>query len=379
MALSEVVIVVLWAVAITAIVVGFATLQYFRRAGDLAESDVNVLEAGSTLIDVIATAGLIVDEKDVVVRSSASATAMGLVRRKKITSDQVLRLIDDTRKDGRPHVVEMKLRGTARKESRLFDVKTVFASNRNVVVLLEDKTESRRLDEARRDFLVNISHELKTPIGAIGLLAEALIDATDDADMVKKFSSNLRTESRRLGALVQGIIQLSRVQTVDVLAEALPLRTSDLVAEAISRCEVFAESRRVTVEPKCPDSIWVVGDDELLTIAIKNLIDNAISYSETDTVVRIVVSATKNSVQVEVSDHGVGIPAGELDRVFERFYRVDPSRSRVTGGTGLGLSLVKHISLSHGGDVDVESQIGTGSTFTITLPRFEPQQPGVNL
>lgn len=379
MAWSEVVVVVVITAAITASAVGVGTWRYARRAGEFSQSDINVLEAGSALIDVIATAGIIVDYTDSVVRSSASAAAMGIVRKKRINDSDILRLVDDTRKQGRPLVVEMELRGTARKEMRLFDVKTVIASNRNVVVLLDDKTESRRLDEARRDFLANISHELKTPIGAIGLLAEALIDATDDPETVKKFSTNLRTESRRLGELVQGIIQLSRVQTVDVLAEALPLRTSDLVAEAIERCSVLAESKRIAVEPKCPDSLWVVGDVELLTVAVKNLIDNAINYSESDTTVGISVTATKSSVRIAVSDTGVGIPAEELERVFERFYRVDPSRSRVTGGTGLGLSLVKHISLSHGGDVSVVSQIGAGSTFTVSLPRFEPQQPGVNL
>jgi two-component system sensor histidine kinase SenX3 len=379
MSWSEVALVVLVTAVLTAFLVGYFTWRYARRAGEFSQSDINVLEAGSALIDVIATAGLIVDYTDAVVRSSASASAMGLVRKKKISNPAILRLVDDTRKQGRPIVVEMELRGTSKKEVRLFEVKTVIASNRNVVVLLDDKTESRRLDQARQDFLANISHELKTPIGAIGLLAEALIDATDDPETVKKFSANLRTESRRLAELVKGIIQLSRVQTVDVLAEALPVRGSDLVAEAIQRCAVLADSKRIAVEPNCPDSLWVAGDVELLTVAVKNLIDNAISYSETDTTVRVGVTATKTSVRFAVSDTGVGIPQDERDRVFERFYRVDPSRSRVTGGTGLGLSLVKHICLSHGGDVAVVSEVGAGSTFTMTLPRYEPQQPGVSL
>lgn len=376
---GEVVLIVASAMLLTAGVVSLSTWSYARRIHYAIRTDINVLEAGSALIDAIATACIIVDHTDQVVRYSASATAMGIVRNRRINNPEILRLVKDTRNQGRPLVVELELRGSAKKEKRDFEARTIIASNRNVVVLLDDKTENRRLDEARRDFLANISHELKTPIGAISLLAEALNDATDDPTAVRRFSATLLTESRRLGELVQGIIQLSRVQTIDVLAEAQPVRSSDLVAEAVKRCAVLAESKQIKVSAHCPESIWVVGDVELLTIAIKNLIDNAMNYSESNTEVNIAVTTTKSSVRFTVSDNGIGIPAAEIDRVFERFYRVDPSRSRVTGGTGLGLSLVKHICLSHGGDVSVRSELGIGSDFTVTLPRFEPHVGGIKL
>jgi len=379
MAWSEVLITVIVTVLATAFTVGYIGWRYTRRSAETAVSNINALEAGSALIDVIATAGVIVDYSDTVVRSSASSTALGIVRKNAIVNRDVRRIVEETRKQGRSLNVELELPATGRKRYRLFSLKTVIASNRNVVILLDDMTESRRIESERRDFLANISHELKTPIGAIGLLAEALMDATDDPALIKKFSASLRTESQRLGQLVQGIIQLSRVQTVDVLAEAIPVRVSDLVAEALDRCSVLANSKNIEFIPRCPDAIWVGGDVELLTVALKNLIDNAIHYSDKGTSVNVDVSATKSMVRVSVKDRGVGIPAEDLDRVFERFYRVDPSRSRVTGGTGLGLSIVKHIARGHGGQVDVESVVGSGSTFTIALPRFEPQQLGVSL
>jgi len=379
MAWSEVLITVIVTVLATAFAVGYIGWRYTRRSAETAVSNINALEAGSALIDVIATAGVIVDYSDTVVRSSASSTALGIVRKNAIVNRDVRRIVEETRKQGRSLNVELELPATGRKRYLLFSLKTVIASNRNVVILLDDMTESRRIENERRDFLANISHELKTPIGAIGLLAEALMDATDDPALIKKFSASLRTESQRLGQLVQGIIQLSRVQTVDVLAEAIPVRVSDLVAEALDRCSVLANSKNIEFIPRCPDAIWVGGDVELLTVALKNLIDNAIHYSEKGTSVNVDVSATKSMVRVSVKDRGVGIPAEDLERVFERFYRVDPSRSRVTGGTGLGLSIVKHIARGHGGQVDVESVVGSGSTFTIALPRFEPQQLGVSL
>jgi two-component system sensor histidine kinase SenX3 len=201
-----------------------------------------------------------------------------------------------------------------------------------------------------------------------------LVGATDDPETVRKFSKNLLKESRRLADLVQDIIQLSRVQSNEVLRKATPVRISDIIAEATERCAILAESQKISITVECPESEYVVGDSELLIVAVKNLIDNAIQYSEPKKRVGIGVNATENSVQIAVADAGMGIPQDEQARIFERFYRVDVSRSRETGGTGLGLSLVKHIALSHGGEVTLFSQVGVGSTFTIRLPRFDPAQ-----
>jgi two-component system sensor histidine kinase SenX3 len=376
---STVVLAVLGATVASGVVVALVTWFVTRRAISGRGVDRNVLEIGDVLevgeklIDVLATAGLVLSNSNAVVRYSASATAMGLINNRSLAVPELLAIVNEVRRSGEPVFQELEL---ARKSGDYYwvDVRAALAGNGNVVLLLEDNTEGHRLDDARRDFIANISHELKTPIGAIGLLAEALVGATDDPETVRKFSKNLLKESRRLADLVQDIIQLSRVQSNEVLRKATPVRISDIIAEATERCAILAESQSISITVECPESEYVVGDSELLIVAVKNLIDNAIQYSEPKKRVGIGVKATDNSVQIAVADAGMGIPQDEQARIFERFYRVDASRSRQTGGTGLGLSLVKHIALSHGGEVTLFSQVGIGSTFTIRLPRFDPAQ-----
>ncbi len=370
---STVVLAVLGATVASGLIVGMFTWLLTSRSVSGRIVDHNVLEVGEKLIDVLATAGLVIDHSNTVVRYSANATAMGLIHNRSLAVPELVAIVDDVRRTGEPIFHELEL---ARSSGEYYwvDVRAARAGNGNVVLLLEDNTEGHRLDDARRDFIANISHELKTPIGAIGLLAEALVDATDEPEMVRKFSTNLLKESRRLAELVQDIIQLSRVQSNEVLHKASPVRISDIIAEATERCSILAESRSITITVECPESVFVVGDSELLIVAIKNLVDNAIQYSEPKKHVGVGVTVSENSVQIAVADAGMGIPKDEQARIFERFYRVDASRSRQTGGTGLGLSLVKHIALSHGGEVSLFSQVGVGSTFTVRLPRFDPQQ-----
>ena len=370
---SAVAIYVICAATVVGLIVGLFTWLLTRRKYSNTIADHNVLEVGEKLIDVLATAGMVVDDSNTAVRFSASATAMGLVNNRTLVISELVSIVDEVRETGEPVYQELEL---ARPSGEFFwvQVRAARASNGNVVLLLEDNTEGHRLDDARRDFIANISHELKTPIGAIGLLAEALVDATDDPKTVKKFSANLLKESRRLADLVQDIIQLSRVQANEVLRKAIPVRVSDIVAEATERCAILAESRKTDLTVECPDFAYVVGDSELLTVAVKNLIDNAIQYSEPRSHVGIGVSMSDNFVEIAVADAGMGIPKDEQARIFERFYRVDASRSRQTGGTGLGLSLVKHIALSHGGEVTLFSQVGVGSTFTLRLPRLNQTQ-----
>lgn len=367
---------VLATVAATGLVVGLFTWLLTRRSLLTRIADGNVLEVGEKLIDVLATAGLVVDSSNSVIRSSASATTMGLIRNKSLAIAELVDVVDSVRRFGEPVFTELEIPSPGGGDDHWVEVRAALAGNGNVVVLLEDKTESHRLDDARRDFLANISHELKTPIGAIGLLAEALVDATDDPDTVKKFSKNLRKEAKRLADLVQDIIQLSRVQSKDVLSAAKPVDVAALVADAAERCAILAESKDISVSVNSLPEVFVVGDPELLTVAIKNLVDNAIKYSEDGKHVGIGVATSKNSVQISVADVGVGIPKDEQNRIFERFYRVDASRSRQTGGTGLGLSLVKHIIFSHGGEITLFSRPGVGSTFTVSLPRFEQPVDG---
>lgn len=368
---SALALTVLATVAATGLVVGMFTWLFTRRSLLTRIADASVLEVGEKLIDVLATAGLVVDSSNTVIRSSASATTMGLIRNKSLAIAELIDVVDTVRRFGEPVFVELEIPSPGGGDDHWVETRAALAGNGNVVVLLEDKTESHRLDDARRDLLANISHELKTPIGAIGLLAEALVDATDDPDTVRKFSKNLRKEARRLADLVQDIIQLSRVQSKDVLGAAQPLDIATVVQEAVDRCAIISESKDIDITVNSQPDVLVVGDPELLTVAIKNLVENAIKYSEDGKHVGVGVSTSKSSVQISVADVGVGIPKDEQNRIFERFYRVDASRSRQTGGTGLGLSLVKHIVFSHGGEITLYSQPGVGSTFTISLPRFE--------
>ncbi|MTA92477.1 MAG: two-component sensor histidine kinase, partial [Actinobacteria bacterium] len=233
--------------------------------------------------------------------------------------------------------------------------------------------ESQRLEETRRDFVANISHELKTPIGAISLRSEALIDGADDKELVKKFSADLFRESKRLASLVQDIIQLSRLQSADLVKTATPIDLAGVIAEAVERNQVLADRSGVKIAWENPASTTVLGDGEMLNMAVKNLIENAILYSDEGGQVGVGLREAEGTAQISVTDNGVGIEPEHVERIFERFYRADPSRSRATGGTGLGLAIVKHVANNHRGDIQVFSKPGFGSTFTLRLPIYDSE------
>jgi two-component system sensor histidine kinase SenX3 len=240
------------------------------------------------------------------------------------------------------------------------------------LVLADDQTAARRIDETRRDFVANISHELKTPIGAIALLAEAVEEAADDSAAVRKFAGRMGIESARLTDLVSQIIELSRLQSDNPLVDPEIVEIDGVLAEAVDRRRMDAERNRITLTVAGISGTRVLGSARQLEVAVGNLVENAIAYS--DPGARVVVAAHVQArsdddyVEITVSDNGIGIPAAEVDRIFERFYRVDYARSRANGGTGLGLAIVKHIAAIHGGEVAVWSQVGQGSTFTIRIP-----------
>jgi two-component system sensor histidine kinase SenX3 len=243
-----------------------------------------------------------------------------------------------------------------------------------VALILADETEQRRLEAVRRDFVANVSHELKTPVGALSLLAEAVQDAADDPAAVARFAGRIQHEGARLAKLVGELMELSRVQGADPMPGADLVDVADIVTEALQRTALVAEQAGITVGAVCGPGLRVRGNNAQLTTALANLIDNAIAYSGSGT--RVAVSARPSSdeagrdvVDIAVTDQGIGIAEAERDRIFERFYRVDPARSRATGGTGLGLAIVKNIVSNHSGTVRVWSALGSGSTFTIRLPR----------
>ena len=243
-----------------------------------------------------------------------------------------------------------------------------------VCLLLADVSEQRRLEAVRRDFVANVSHELKTPVGALTLLAEAIQDAADDPEAVNRFAGRIQHEGSRLAKLVGELMELSRVQGADPMPGAAEVDVRDIVAEAIERTRLAAEQASITVSASCAEDVRVRGNKAQLATAVANLVDNAIAYSGSNTRVALTVRASTDddarpTVDISVTDQGIGIADADRDRIFERFYRVDPARSRATGGTGLGLAIVKNIITNHLGTVTVWSVSGSGSTFTIRLPR----------
>jgi two-component system sensor histidine kinase SenX3 len=240
-----------------------------------------------------------------------------------------------------------------------------------VLVLISDESEAQRVHEVRRDFVANISHELKTPIGALSLLSEAVLGSKDDPESVVKFATRMQSEAKRLTDLVQEIIHLSRVQDSDPLQLAQGVSVAYVIREAIDQCHITADSRSITVGFLENNDADVLGDRDQLIMAVHNLIENAINYSPENTKVSVTTATESGIIDISVTDQGIGISELEQDRIFERFYRVDPARSRQTGGTGLGLSIVKHVAAKHGGEVKVWSVENVGSTFSIRLPIYE--------
>jgi len=321
------------------------------------------------VIDALETAGIVLDSSNNVVSCSTAAVALGLVWNHALVHQELVSLVDRVRTEGSAANEEMQLpRGPFGEATVHLLVRAAPLGSRFVLVLADDRTEAHRLEDVRRDFVANISHELKTPIGAIGLLAEALESAADEPDEVRRFAGRLTIEAERLRSLTHEIIELSRLQAADALEHADRVQVDSVVAKAADANRVAAESHRITIVAQADPTAVVWGDESMLVTAVHNLIANAIQYSPDGTRVGVGVTRRDGAIEIAVTDQGVGIPESERDRVFERFFCVDSARSRQTGGTGLGLSIVKHVVQNHGGDVRVWSQQGRGSTFTIRLP-----------
>ena len=240
-----------------------------------------------------------------------------------------------------------------------------------ILIEATDESAAQRMEAARRDFVANVSHELKTPVAAMGLLAEATVDAADDPVAVHRFAGKLQAEAVRLGALVNELIALSRLQGADPLPDLAVVEVDAVVTETVSRVATAADNAGITLTSDAPTGLLVRGDRSLLVTALTNLVDNAINYSPAGTQVSVSRSLRDGQVQIAVTDRGVGIAPEYTERVFERFFRIDQARSRATGGTGLGLAIVKHVAANHGGTATVWSRPGTGSTFTLRLPVLE--------
>jgi two-component system, OmpR family, sensor histidine kinase SenX3 len=336
-----------------------------------------VVPAGvGAVLAVLRSSALVVDRDDEVLKASAPAHMMGLVDGTRVAVPGLLDLVHQVARDGQIREEEIALQ-PSRGPARHVAARVAPLGSRLVLVLVEDRTRERAADVIRRDFVANVSHELKTPIGALTLLAEAVAEASADPDAVERFAARMRMESERLGRLVQQIIELSRLQGDEPLEHADVVPVNVIVTRAIDRVGVDAADKGIEIQFAGANGLRVRGDGDQLIVALGNLVENAVAYSLEGGRVTVAAREHGSVVELVVTDHGVGIPAAEIDRIFERFYRVDPARARATGGTGLGLSIVKHVAATHGGEVRVWSVPGQGSTFTLVLPALagEPGNP----
>ena len=415
-------------IVIAVVCLGLGAAGAFSFAPPSYDRGSNGITAGSTLEDggvvpvlaALRSTVVVLDDDDEVLRASSAAYTFNIVRDDEVCEPRVAEMVARVRAGGDPEDAELTVaRGRVDGAGHFYLYVRVAAIGRGrILVLIDDRTAAKRLEDMRRDFVANVSHELKTPVGAIALLAETVEGAVDDPGLVRNYIGRIRKESARLGVLVEEIIELSRLQEGDALVEPDDVDLDAVVAEAIDRVRTEAESKEVTLVAGGTPGLHVRGDAALITTAVRNLLDNAIRYSGPRTRVSVglsvdeaggsgVAGATDDAdgaggaggadstdgadsggsraaaaesaddqlVRIAVVDQGIGIAKEAQERVFERFYRVDKARSRATGGTGLGLSIVKHVAADHGGTVELWSTPGRGSTFTLVLPRLIPDQP----
>ena len=342
----------------------------FRRDSNDLEDRIEIPDLLIKALESLESESLLVLPGEVIVYESDGLSSFGLVRDGRVASEELIALIRVVRRTNETHRGSIEIaRGPIGEGKREVRVSVApLTEDGLILVLVSDESEARRIDAVRRDFVANVSHELKTPIGALGLLSEAILGAKNQPEEVVRFATKMQNEAKRLTDLVQEIIDLSRLQSSDPLQQAFPVEVEDLIREAINQAQIHAESRGIAIDLGAVENATVIGDRDQLIAAVHNLIENAINYSPEITKVSVTSTIKDDLVEIAVTDQGIGIAESELGRIFERFYRVDPARSRQTGGTGLGLSIVKHVALNHGGDVKVWSKEGVGSTFSIILP-----------
>src|SRR4051794_4433852 len=356
------------------LVVGALAVLAFRasereRLASLEQPEPELPPGVNGVLGVLRSAAVVLDAGDGVVKATPAAYAFGLVRGHDLAHPELRELVAEARRLGLVREQELELaRGPLGRAKIFVYARVAPLGNDLVLVLVDDRTEARRVEEIRRDFVANVSHELKTPIGALRLLAEAVSDAAEDPDAVRHFAARMEREAVRLTTLVQEIIDLSRLQVADALHAPEPVAVDDVVAEAIDRVSLAAQRKRIEVGVGGDHGAGVYGDHSLPVTAVPNLVDNATGHPPGAARVSVTVRRRDGLVEIGVSGQGLGIAPSDQGRIFERFYRGDPARSRQTGGTGLGLSIVKHVAANHGGEVTLWSVEGQGSTFTLRLP-----------
>jgi two-component system sensor histidine kinase SenX3 len=328
-----------------------------------------------TMLQLLPTAVVLLDGDDTVRLANSAAMQMGVVRDGSLDVPALVTLVRAARRSGTAQTEEIVL-GANEFPRRAVTVgaRAQPLAGGEVALVVDDLTESKRVESVRRDFVANVGHEIKTPVGALQLLAEAALDAHDDPEAVHRFVGRMQREAQRLSRLVQELLDLSRLQGGEPLPAANEVLVDAVIDEAIDRARLASEVKGITIARGGDPNLVVYGDETQLATAVGNLLDNAVAYSGEGTRVAIGVHRRVDVVEIAVTDQGIGIAEEEQERIFERFYRVDQARSRQTGGTGLGLAIVKHTIGNHGGEVAVWSQPGAGTTFTIRLPAARPRR-----
>ena len=352
-----------------------------RRAGRSATTS---RPDGATVADLVQRVVLssrngvvLLDRVGDVVLANPPAVALGLVQGSR-PDERARRAAEQVRACG--EVVHVDLSPHEREERSGRGPTAVLGEVRPLgdgytVIDASDESDAVRLEATRRDFVANVSHELKTPVGAMTLLAEAVLDAAEDPHEVRRFGTKILHEANRLGTLVTELIALSRLQGAERLPELATVEVDHVIHQALERCRLAAESANIPITPDAPSGLLLHGDATLLITALSNLLTNAVSYSPPGSPVSISRRLDAGYIEIAVTDRGLGIEPQHQHRVFERFFRIDQARSRTTGGTGLGLAIVKHVAANHGGDVQLWSKPGTGSTFTLRIPAHPNNTP----
>jgi len=345
---------------------------YRMRALALQETSSAVPAGISDVLASMDDAACVLDASGLVVATSNAAARFGIREGSILENGDLRRLVRGVRDSGADATETMRFTGGASLDPRLVSARASSVGPQRTLLIIRDVTERERLDQMRTDFVSNTSHELKTPVASVSLLAEAIESAADDAEQVRLFAARISAEASRLGQLTGRILSLSRLQAAESLSQVEPVAIDEVVAASIEAHSVQADSAGVALSRGGERGAWVRGDAQVLIEAVGNLIANAIVYSPRGSRVGVGVKVDGDVVEIAVTDQGIGIADADLERIFERFYRADEARSRRTGGTGLGLSIVKHATQRHGGEVRVWSRPGRGSTFTMRLPLASP-------
>ncbi|MEN9742079.1 MAG: hypothetical protein RIR66_1035 [Actinomycetota bacterium] len=372
--------------AAVVLLLALATLIRYNLPSRINQNQTEVkntsrISALRDVIEYLPGAAMILDSREQVIAFSANCVPMGLVADDRLLIVEIRELNQKMRRKGEAvSLDDLLIKTNSTMPNWEASVQISPIDHEYSLVLARDLSEERRLNAVRRDFVANVSHELKTPVGALSLLAEAIAAAGNDTEQINKFSSRMQLEVKRLTEMITDLVELSEVQGEKPMQNVEPVRVDAVINEAVDTNKLIALENKISISvAENLDQVCVLGDQRQLVTALANLISNAIRYSPANTHVGVGSKVVGDQVEISVTDQGVGISEADQIRIFERFYRVDPARSRETGGTGLGLAIVKHISANHGGECSVWSRPGEGSTFTLKFPICASDAVGVGV